>query len=199
MHSSRMRIVRCSDHGGGAGCLPDWGGCLPGGGGCLSRRGVWPGGVCPGSVCLGCVCPGGVSPGGCLPREGLPQCMLGYTPLWTEFCTHTCENITFPQLRLRTVTKWKWIRIIFLSGHPKLKMSPTLLHCAGQVVNKGCMKWSYLIKVTQSFFSMLTYIMYVFARSAWIRQVIQVTTNRHDKMSLQNIITNCHNKLSQTN
>ena len=24
-------------------------------------------------------------------------------PLWTEFLTHTCENIAFPQLRLRTV------------------------------------------------------------------------------------------------
>ena len=32
--------------------------------------------------------------------------MLGYTPhppLWTEFLTHTCENITFPQLLLRAV------------------------------------------------------------------------------------------------
>ena len=25
------------------------------------------------------------------------------SPPWTEFLTHTCENITFPQLRLRTV------------------------------------------------------------------------------------------------
>ena len=24
-------------------------------------------------------------------------------PLWTEFLTHACENITFPQLLLRTV------------------------------------------------------------------------------------------------
>ena len=24
-------------------------------------------------------------------------------PLWTEFLTHSCKNITFPQLRLRTV------------------------------------------------------------------------------------------------
>ena len=36
----------------------------------------------------GAVCPGG----------GM------YTsPLWTEFLTQACENITFPQLRLRTV------------------------------------------------------------------------------------------------
>ena len=41
---------------------------------------------------------------GCLPGGCLPQCMLGYTPLlWTEFLTHACENITFPQLLLRTV------------------------------------------------------------------------------------------------
>ena len=30
-------------------------------------------------------------------------------PLWTEFLTHTCENITFPQLRLRTVIKEKFV------------------------------------------------------------------------------------------
>ena len=57
---------------------------------------------------------GGVCPGGCLPMGGvcqgvypsmhweggcLLQCMLGYTPPWTEFLTHACENITFPQLR----------------------------------------------------------------------------------------------------
>ena len=43
----------------------------------------------------------------------LPQCMLGYMPsacwdtsrLWTEFLTHACENITFPQLLLWTVTR----------------------------------------------------------------------------------------------
>ena len=40
--------------------------------------------------------------GECLPRGCLP---LGvYTTPWTEFLTDTCENITFPLLRLRTVT-----------------------------------------------------------------------------------------------
>ena len=34
---------------------------------------------------------GGVCPGECLAR------------VWTEFLTHACQNITFPQLRLRTV------------------------------------------------------------------------------------------------
>ena len=49
---------------------------------CRGRLILGGGGVCPGSVCQGGV--------------HLP-------PLWTEFLTHTCENITFPQLRLRTV------------------------------------------------------------------------------------------------
>ena len=35
-----------------------------------------------------------------LPRGGcLPQCMLGYTSLWTEWLTDNRKNITFPQLR----------------------------------------------------------------------------------------------------
>ena len=61
-----------------------------GGGGCLPR------GVCRG---------GGSAPGeGCLPR-GRGVCLEGvHLPLWTEFLTHTCESIIFPQLRLRTVT-----------------------------------------------------------------------------------------------
>ena len=48
---------------------------------------------------------GGVSGSGvyargeCLPRGGV----VHLTPPVTEFLTHTCENITFPQLRLRTV------------------------------------------------------------------------------------------------
>ena len=36
----------------------------------------------------------GVCPGGCLTDT---------PPSWTEFLTYACENITFPQLRLRTV------------------------------------------------------------------------------------------------
>ena len=95
---------------GGGVCL---GGCLPGGSDCPERgvcRGVClPRGCLPRGMCAeGCVCPrgcmsaqGGVYPGGCL-----PQCMLGYTPpppSWTEWLTHRCGNITFPQLLLRTV------------------------------------------------------------------------------------------------
>ena len=76
------------------------GGCLLGGGaytGEVSAQGVsaW-GCLLMGMSAHGGVCLGGVYPGGCLPGEV-------YTSPWTEFLTHTCENMTFPQLRLRRV------------------------------------------------------------------------------------------------
>ena len=48
-------------------------------------------GVCQGRVSAqeGGVCQGRVS-------------ARGVSPMWTEFLTHVCENITFPQLLLRT-------------------------------------------------------------------------------------------------
>ena len=52
--------------------------------GTVSARGD----VCQGGVCLGGDCPGGVSQHA---MEQIPP------PLWTEFLTHACENITFPQ------------------------------------------------------------------------------------------------------
>ena len=39
----------------------------------------------------------------CSVRASLSGGMSGRPPRWTEFVTHACENITFPQLRLRTV------------------------------------------------------------------------------------------------
>ena len=62
----------------------------------------WSSRVCPGSVCPGGCLPRGV----CLPRGCLPSRSRGVSarhPPWTEFVTHACENITFPQLHLRTV------------------------------------------------------------------------------------------------
>ena len=51
---------------------------------------------------VGCVSPASVAisgVGGCV-------CLRVYTsPLWTEFLTHACENITFPQLLMRVVIK----------------------------------------------------------------------------------------------
>ena len=69
------------------------------------------GGVSAQRVCLprGCVCPGGVSSQSVSTRGYLPgggQRNAGiYTSLWTEYLTHTCENVTFPQLLLWMVTK----------------------------------------------------------------------------------------------
>ena len=104
MHSSRMCTVRCS------GRLL-WRDCVcPGG--CLAK-GQWclPGGVCP-DAWGGCL-PRGCLPGGCLPRVGV--CPWGVvsdqlhrgggvcqTPPVNRL-TDVCENITFPQLLLRTV------------------------------------------------------------------------------------------------
>ena len=90
IHSSRMRTVRCSSH--------------PGRGGRVSAQGG--------------VYPGGVSPvGRCLPR-GVSAWQGVYT---SSPCgqTDTCENITFPQLLLRTVitTKYKHVSSV---GNTKL-------------------------------------------------------------------------------
>ena len=78
--------------------------CLPRG--CVSRMGVCLGvcvqdgclpGVCvwprEGCVCLGAVCLGVYAPIACWDTP----------PLWTEWLTDRCKNITFPQLRLRAV------------------------------------------------------------------------------------------------
>ena len=45
--------------------------------------------------------------GVCLLRGGvyLPGEGVSARHLWTEFLTDTCENITFPQLRLRAVMR----------------------------------------------------------------------------------------------
>ena len=55
----------------------------------------WRGGCFP----RGSVCPGGVCPGWCVPQHPLRQT----PPLRTEWLTDRYKNITFPQLRLRTV------------------------------------------------------------------------------------------------
>ena len=73
MHFSRMRTVRCSGRLPGA-CLPREVSACP-----TAREGV------------------------CLSKQGVSA--QGEVPLppWTELLTRTCENITFSQLRLRTV------------------------------------------------------------------------------------------------
>ena len=59
-------------------------GCLPRG--VSAQRGV---------VCRGYLPKGSVCPGGCVSQHAMGQT----PPLWTEFLTHACENITLPQLR----------------------------------------------------------------------------------------------------
>ena len=90
MHSSRIHTVCCS-------------GCRGGG-----------------NFCLGAVCPKGVYWGVYTSHTKKQTCPLPTQrqmpprprvrhpqppprPLWTEFLTHTCENIIFPQLLLQTV------------------------------------------------------------------------------------------------
>ena len=67
--------------------------------GCVSPA-CWPesGGV-QGCVCPGCVCPGCVTRG-CTPPDPEPEPPL---PLWAEWLTDRCKNITLPQLRLLAV------------------------------------------------------------------------------------------------
>ena len=85
MHSSRMHTVRCG------GCR----GCLPRG---VSAWGCLPGGVYPSMHWAG-----GYVSQHALGRGLSAPVHAEIHPSWTEFLTHTCENITFPQLRLQTV------------------------------------------------------------------------------------------------
>ena len=85
MDSSRMRTIGSSSH-----VYPSmhW------------AQGVFAqGGICPGEASARGrgVCPGGA---GYLPKGGcIPVCTeVDTIPLWTEFLTHSCENITLPQL-----------------------------------------------------------------------------------------------------
>ena len=79
-----------------------WGGLVPGG---LvlersgPRVGVWPRGVWPQGVSG----PGGSGPKGVLVPGGIPSCTEADPPLWTEFLTHACENITLATTKLRPV------------------------------------------------------------------------------------------------
>ena len=73
-------------------------------------------------------------PVGCVPSAAVAVCLGGggvsacgvYTSPRTEFLTHACENITFPQLRLRTViTRWVKRTLLFAQV---LKAQPIAQH-----------------------------------------------------------------------
>ena len=62
----------------------------------VSRSAQW-------GICLGVVCLGGASAQG----DVCPMaCWDTPRPPWTEFLTHACKNITFPQLLFRVVITW---------------------------------------------------------------------------------------------
>ena len=87
------RLLTVSRSAGGGGCQPR--GCVCLGGGC-----VFPGGVYLGGVYRGCT---------------------HTPPLWTEFLTHACENITFSQLLLQAVINLYTIILFFEKGCWKVK------------------------------------------------------------------------------
>ena len=114
IHSSRMCTVRCSGrregvypsmHWAGGVCLPA---CTGQGVSAWRRVSAWggvfaQGGVCS-SACLDtppplCVCPGRFVCPSASPEGVSAEVYAGIHPLLTEFLTHACENITFPQLR----------------------------------------------------------------------------------------------------
>ena len=84
-------------------CIPE--GCVPSAAVAFSGAGcVCLGNVCPGVSAQRGVCLGGVSPWGlCLPLGDGRRGIYTSPSLWTEFLTHACDNITFPQILFRTV------------------------------------------------------------------------------------------------
>ena len=109
-HSSRMRTVRCSDRHGGEVCTCSgvaWGlpargkGVYLSGGGGVPAQGVY---LPRGIPTQGCSCRGYTYPGGCTWSGGYlpgvyPSMYWGRHPLWTEWLTDMCKNITLPQVR----------------------------------------------------------------------------------------------------
>ena len=85
---------------------------------CSGELSAW-GSVYLGAVCAGGCLPTGMSARGCLPRGGV--CPGGCTP---PSCgqTDACENITFPQLLLRTVTIAPLVCKVMITWH-QVKLS----------------------------------------------------------------------------
>ena len=50
--------------------------------------------------------------------EGGGRAWDTHTPPWTEFLTHACENITFPQLLLRAVIIYEFMERVFIFVEP---------------------------------------------------------------------------------
>ena len=121
MHSSRMRTARLLAYPGGGGV------CIPGGGCWYAYGGMDPGGVCPTppTICLGGLLRGR---GRSAYRGG------GRPPLWTEWLTDRCKNITFPQLRLRAVITIGRFYVVSLGNGIKY---PTIRRGSGWAQGEG--------------------------------------------------------------
>ena len=78
----------------------------------------WPSDGGGGGVCLGV----SAQVGGEVSAQGVVHIL----PLWTEFLTHACENITFPQL-LRMVKVSTWENFATVGG--KIKSSRNIKRC----------------------------------------------------------------------
>ena len=102
-----MHVLGCACLGGmHAGDVHAWGKCMHAQGACM------PGGHARGCACLrmcmhawGDACPGVCMPGGHACSGGGGHAMPCHAPLWTEFLTHACEKINFPQVLVWAVMK----------------------------------------------------------------------------------------------
>ena len=91
---------------------------------------------------------GGSGPGG----------MVAYPTLWTEWLTDASENITFPQLRLRAVTKqWRpsqsliWDQHARISGVTTTTLLPTLVVFTARVFSLLFKCWNTCFKFVYFF------------------------------------------------
>ena len=168
MHSSRMRtgrtltIFRSRLVAGGCTCLVRGGTCLVRGGTCLVQGGVpaWSGG-CTCLVQRGLWSQGVSGPGGgtCLVPGGVPGQV---PPLWTEFLTHACENITLAKTSFRPVIMHKSEFKTLCMAEKKLakKFCPSRfmkINYSPWILN-GVVAWNW--KSKHSFYGLFYYILF---------------------------------------
>ena len=112
-----IQLITSNKNGGALvlGGVCSWGGSGPGG--CLLLGGVWSGGCLLWGGCLlrgvsalgwgvwsgGCLVQGVSALGGSAPGGGIPACTEADPPVWTEWMTDRCKNITLATTSLRPV------------------------------------------------------------------------------------------------
>ena len=103
--------------------------------------------------CLSCVCLGVSALEGGLPRgRGFARgvvcpwgvCMGVYTPSPVDRMTDACENITFPQLLLRTVIKIGMVLSTYRFSHSstRRRIHTHMLHTFPRSHNYHCVGWN---------------------------------------------------------